>query len=93
MLTLPAQITLREARQVQADLLQRIAAEPGTTLAVDAQALQQVDSATLAVLLACRRAAQARQLTWSVQGSPAHLSELAQLYGVESLLGLQSPAA
>ncbi|MCA6218727.1 STAS domain-containing protein [Ideonella sp. B7] len=93
MLTLPAQITLHEARQVRADLLQRIAAAPGTTLTVDAQALQQVDSATLAVLLACRRQAEARNLAWSVQGAPVHLTQLARLYGVDGLLGLQSPAA
>ena len=88
MLRLPAQITLSEARQVRDTLLSQILAETGTELVLDASALTQVDSATLAVLLACRR--QAPERRWVVQGAPAQLSDLARLYGVDSLLGLQA---
>jgi len=88
MLRLPAQITLSEARQVRDTLLSQIPAETGAELVLDASALTQVDSATLAVLLACRR--QAPERRWVVQGAPAQLSDLARLYGVDSLLGLQA---
>ncbi|WP_022982441.1 lipid asymmetry maintenance protein MlaB [Ideonella sp. B508-1] len=91
MLHLPAQITLSEARQVRDTLLSQIHAETGAELVLDASALTQVDSATLAVLLACRRQAPARR--WVIQGAPAQLSDLARLYGVDSLLGLQARAA
>lgn len=91
MLRLPAQITLSEARQVRDTLLSQIGAETGADLVLDASALTQVDSATLAVLLACRRQAQGRR--WVVQGAPAQLGDLARLYGVEGLLGLQAPSA
>lgn len=91
MLRLPAQITLSEARQVRDTLLSQIPAETGAELVLDASALTQVDSATLAVLLACRR--QAPERRWVVQGAPAQLSDLARLYGVDSLLGLQARAA
>jgi len=91
MLRLPAQITLSEARQVRDTLLSQIHAETGAELVLDASALTQVDSATLAVLLACRR--QAPERRWVVQGAPAQLGDLARLYGVESLLGLQAQQA
>ncbi|WP_374429615.1 STAS domain-containing protein [Ideonella dechloratans] len=91
MLRLPAQITLSEARQIRETLLSQIGAESGADLVLDASALTQVDSATLAVLLACRRQAHGRR--WVVQGAPAQLGDLARLYGVEGLLGLQAPAA
>lgn len=93
MLTLPAQITLSEASRVLAELLPRIAAAEGPTVTLDAGALRQIDSATLAVLLACRRSVEAAGRGWVVQGAPAHLTELARLYGVDGLLGLQSSAA
>ncbi|MCO5977249.1 STAS domain-containing protein [Ideonella oryzae] len=89
MLHLPAQITLSEARQVRDALLSQMAAETGPDLTLDASALGQVDSATLAVLLACRRQAQGRR--WVVRGAPAQLADLARLYGVDGLLGLQPP--
>jgi hypothetical protein len=73
MLRLPAQITLSEARQVRDGLLSQISAETGPDLVLDASALTQVDSATLAVLLACRRQAQgdagwcrARRPSWVI---------------------------
>lgn len=53
---------------------------------VDASALQQFDSSVLAVLLALRRALLAQGATLTVQGLPARLRALANLYGVADLL-------
>ena len=89
MLRLPAQITLSQAAQVRDALVSQMAADSGAALILDASALRQVDSAALAVLLACRRQAGGRR--WVVQGAPTQLSDLARLYGVDSLLGLQPP--
>ncbi len=85
MLTLPATLTLREAQQTLRALLG--AAGDGDTLRVDAGALQQFDTAALAVLLECSRAAGGRGL--AVVNAPPKLKELARLYGVDGLLGLQ----
>jgi phospholipid transport system transporter-binding protein len=86
-LALPAQLTLPEARAALATLEAAIAEASGP-VAVDAAALTHIDSATLAVLLQCRRSAQARQLGFSVRHAPQRLVDLARLYGVENLLAL-----
>ena len=62
------------------------------TLIVDASALRAVDSAAVAVLLECRRMARGWSKGFEIQGAPAKLRELAQLYGVEELLPLGPPA-
>ena len=89
-LALPAHLTLGTAQEVLAGLSAGIAAASGPTLALDAQALTQIDTSTLAVLLECQRRAQARQLSLTVLQPPARLVELAQLYGVQDLLTLQA---
>ena len=70
------------------ETLEAAIAEASGSVAVDASALTHIDSATLAVLLQCRRSAQARQLGFSVQKAPQRLVDLAKLYGVEELLSL-----
>ncbi len=87
-LSLPAALTLREARSALATLAQAIASATGPTIAVDASALTQIDSASLAVLLECRRLAQGRQRGFEVHHPPGRLVDLARLYGVADLLGL-----
>lgn len=87
-LRLPAALTLREARAALATLAEAIASAPGPTIAIDASALMQIDSASLAVLLECRRLAQARQRGFEVHHPPGRLVDLARLYGVADLLGL-----
>ena len=62
------------------------AAAPGAPVVVDASALEAFDSAALAVLLACRREAQAAGLGFAVRGLPERLRVLAGLYGVQELL-------
>ena len=53
---------------------------------VDASALTVFDSSALAILLQCRRQALAAGKTFAVLGAPARLRQLAQVYGVDSLI-------
>ena len=78
---LPATVTLDGA----AALSDALDAEPAGT--IDASALSEFDSSALAVLL------QARRRGMQVRGAPAKLVQLAQLYGVDELLGLRHDAA
>ncbi|MBN8486951.1 MAG: STAS domain-containing protein [Burkholderiales bacterium] len=87
MLALPAQLTLREARQTLAALSGALAAEQGEAV-IDASPLTQIDSSALAVLLELKRQASARSLRFEVRGAPARLQDLARLYGVQELLVL-----
>jgi phospholipid transport system transporter-binding protein len=87
-LALPAALTLREARSALDSLSSAIASASESTITVDARALTLIDSASLAVLLECRRLAQARGRGFEVQGAPARLVDLARLYGVDQLLGM-----
>ena len=97
MLTLPSDLTHRDAAAYLAQSLdqcleQLAAADSVSTseLQVDASALEHFDSSALAVLLELRRQAQARGQSFQVTGMSARLSELAGLYGVDELLA--SPA-
>lgn len=85
MLTFPAVLTHAEA----ADFFRsRGPLVSGATneLVVDASALKQFDSSALAVLLECRRQALAAGKTFSVQGAPERLFQLAGVYGVDTLM-------
>lgn len=86
-LTLPARVTLAEANHVLTALAAALPAgsEPVT---LDAGALQELDSAVLAVLLALRRLPVMQGRALRVIGAPARLVELAELYGVDELLGM-----
>lgn len=85
-IALPERVTMTEARATLARLQPLLAAadEP----MINASALQELDSAAVALLLDCQRQAHARGKTLRVTGAPAKLSQLARLYGVEALLGL-----
>jgi len=87
-LTLPAALTLREARAALATLEPAIAEASEPTVTVDAAALSEIDSASLAVLLQCRRLAEARERGFEVHNAPKKLVDLARLYGVAQLLGM-----
>ncbi|MRT01259.1 STAS domain-containing protein [Ralstonia pickettii] len=96
MLTLSGPLTHREAPRVlrkgEAQLDQ--AREAGNAaLHVDCAGLSQVDSSALAVLLSWQRTAQDAGITLDIAGAPQALSNLATLYGVESLLALAPAAA
>lgn len=79
-----ATLTQASANAALAAGLQRIAA--GAT-GVDCAPLTQFDSSALAVLLAWKRAAQARGAAFGIVNLPAGLASLAQAYGVDSLVG------
>lgn len=86
MLLLPATITMRESRDTQRLLTQALQGEKDGEVIVDAAPLQQFDTSALAVLLECRRLAQAFGRPFSVRNAPRKLTDLAELYGVGELL-------
>ena len=67
-------------------LVEAMAATQDRVVLLDASALEEFDSSALAVLLACRRQAQALGRSLQVQGLSDRLRELATLYGVLVLL-------
>lgn len=83
-LSLPAILTSVQALDAQLSLTAQIATQ--TSVVVDASALTQFDSSTLAVLLACRRQAIIAGKTFAVHGLPDKLAQLAGLYGVAELM-------
>jgi phospholipid transport system transporter-binding protein len=89
MLVLPSQLTHRNARESLGMLLQGLERETAPSLTVDATGLSQFDTSVLAVLLECKRQAQARGLGFELAGAPVKLGELARLYGVQDLLSSQ----
>jgi phospholipid transport system transporter-binding protein len=84
---LPANATLEHAAEL-ASRLPAAVAEGSGPLAIDASALVELDTATIALLLQARRLAQAAGRGFEVRGAPARLGQLARLYGVEELLSL-----
>jgi phospholipid transport system transporter-binding protein len=93
MLLLPATITLRESRDTLRLLSQALQGEQQDgEVVVDASPLQQFDTSALAVLLECRRLAQAWGRAFSVRNPPEKLSALAKLYGVGDLLFAAAPS-
>ena len=90
MLLLPTTLTLREARDTQRLLAQGLQSEPTSGVVINASGLQHFDSSALAVLLECRRLAQAFGRSFEVRDAPVKLTALAKLYGVDELL-LKAP--
>lgn len=90
---LPATLTLAQVRQTLQALQGGLQGAPaGGAFEVDASAMAEFDTSALAVLLELRRQAHARGLQLAVLGAPPKLTQLAQLYGVQALLGLQASA-
>lgn len=86
MLLLPATVTLSEARDTLRMLAQALPSEAGTEITLDASGLIRFDTAALAVLLECKRLAQAHGKGFVLTRVPEKLGALARLYGVEALL-------
>ena len=87
MLALPAVLTAQTVRAAQQQLHKQLAALPrAAQVVLDASSVQAFDSAGLALLLECRRIAQAQQQVLRVQGWTPSLRSLAQVYGVLPLL-------
>ena len=87
-IALPAEVTQAQAQSVSDGLVQQLLANvrQGGEAVLDASALSHFDSSALAVVLACRRAVIAQGAALRVQGLPARVHALAQVYGVAELL-------
>ncbi len=85
-IALPERLTMAQASATLARLapLLKAAVEP----VLDASALREMDTAALALLLACKRQAADQGRNLQLTGAPPKLRQLAQLYGVDGLLGL-----
>lgn len=88
MLLLPASVTHREAQEVLRMLELALKREAEPEVIIDLSPLQQFDSSALAVLLECRRLAQAWGKVFRVDNTPAKLAQLARLYGVDELVAI-----
>ena len=86
MIALPERLTMGEASATLARLAPQLLATADPVL--DASPLKLLDTAALAVLLACQRQAVGQGRRLRVMGAPPKLHQLAQLYGVDSLLGV-----
>jgi len=73
-------------------LEQGLAAIRAGDTAFDLSALRECNSAAVAVLLAWQREAHTRGSAMRLSGVPANLSSLAQLYGVDALIGEAAPS-
>lgn len=86
-MALPSVLTADTVAASQAQWVRAVQAAPkGSVLVLNASGVQSFDSAGLALLLACRRAAQAQGVQLQVQAWPSGLQALAQVYGVLPLL-------
>ena len=90
MTSLPASLTLRDAQAVLESLRQSLAADGGEVWRIDAAPVTQLDTSALAVLLECSRIAAAAKRKLEIVNAPARMSDLAHLYGVDVLLGVQA---
>jgi phospholipid transport system transporter-binding protein len=92
MFALPAVVTQAQAPGVLRQLVQAWPTQgaPQGAPRLDASGVQQFDSSTLAVLLACAREAQRRGVVLAIEGLPQRLNTLAQVYGVAEFLGLSN---
>lgn len=91
--SLPATLTLAQASATAASLRAALERGPGgVAWEIDAQALAEFDTAALSVLLELQRTAHARGVELALTGAPAKLRQLAALYGVDALIGLQPGA-
>jgi phospholipid transport system transporter-binding protein len=85
-LQLPRELTYRQARECLLRLRPLVVGHSAQQVPVDASAVKVFDSSALAVLLACRRAAQEAGKQLVVSGLPKGLQSMAALYGVDGLL-------
>ncbi len=81
-LRLPPTLMHAQAQACRRALVQAMAVSQDRVFLLDASPLEQFDSSALAVLLACRRQAQALGRQCQVQGLSERLQALARLYGV-----------
>ena len=92
MTSLPASVTLKDAQAILETLRQSLAADTGDVWRIDAAPVTQLDTSALAVLLECSRIAAAAGRKLQIVNAPARMSDLAHLYGVDGLLGVEAAA-
>lgn len=92
-LALPAVTALEQTPALMLEVDKALAANTGQDLHLDASALRSFDTSAIALLLHAQRAAKARGVALQIQGAPAKLLELAELYGVQGLLPLAPAGA
>ncbi|WP_370681098.1 lipid asymmetry maintenance protein MlaB [Comamonas sp. GB3 AK4-5] len=92
-IALPAQLDGDQAAALLPQLRRQIEAQASAPVVLDAAAIQRFDSATLALLLECRRLTQSRQQVLELRNLPAGMLSMAHVYGVDGLLGLPVSAA
>jgi phospholipid transport system transporter-binding protein len=87
-LKLPAVLNHDQAKALVSSFQMVLLAEPAGVepVVADATNLSRFDSSALAVLLACRRQAQALGRSFYVRGLPPRLRQLASLYGIAELI-------
>ena len=90
MTALPASLTLKDAQSVLESLRQSFAADGGDVWRIDAAPVTQLDTSALAVLLECSRMAAAGKRKLEIVNPPARMTDLAHLYGVDGLLGVEA---
>jgi len=90
MTALPASLTLKDAQAVLESLRQSFASDTGDTWRIDAGAVAQLDTSALAVLLECARIAAGAKRKLEIVNAPARMADLAHLYGVDGLLGVET---
>jgi phospholipid transport system transporter-binding protein len=91
MTALPASLTLKDAQAVLESLRQSLATDGGGDVwRIDAAPVTQLDTSALAVLLECSRIAAAAKRKLEIVNAPVRMSDLAHLYGVDGLLGVEA---
>lgn len=92
MLKLPAVLTHAAACGFFDTVAREVSAMPREVV-VDASALSQFDSSALAILLECRRQALAAGKGFSVHGASGQLLQLADVYGIATLIPASRPSS
>lgn len=89
MTALPPSLTLKDAQAVLESLRQSFSADSGDIWRIDAAPVTQLDTSALAVLLECLRMATAGKRKLEIINAPTRMTDLAHLYGVDGLLGVE----
>ena len=92
MSALPASLTIADLGVPGAELrtVDELLGSGTDAVSVDASLLANFDSSAIALLLEARRHARALGRDFAVHGAPAAMVDLAGLYGVAELLGLDT---
>ncbi len=85
-LMLPSTVTHNEEVACLELLLSGVQSWQGNTVRIDTAALNKFDSSALAILLQIKREVLALGKELSILGLPKQLQELANLYGIQSVL-------